>query len=79
MSKQNGNMTIKIFRSIFVAVNLALIFGGLVSCGFNVPQPLTPTEQQKPVPQPNQNDEDDDDNDGDRKDDKDNDDKDDND
>ncbi|MBD0386686.1 MAG: hypothetical protein ICV54_09200 [Nostoc sp. C3-bin3] len=84
MSKQNGNMTIKIFRSIFAAVNLALIFGGLVSCGLNVPQPLAPTEQQKPVTQPNQNDEDDDDKDGDRKnndrqDDEDDDDKDDND
>ncbi|MCC5606944.1 hypothetical protein LC612_09145 [Nostoc sp. CHAB 5834] len=56
-------MTIKIFRSIFAAVNLALIFGGLVSCGLNVPQPLAPTEQQKPVLQPNQNDEDDDDDD----------------
>ncbi|MEA5623885.1 hypothetical protein [Nostoc sp. UHCC 0251] len=78
-------MTIKIFRSIFAAVNLALIFGGLVSCGLNVPQPLAPTEQQKPVVQPNQNDEDDDDDkDGDRKnndrkDDEDDDDKDDND
>ena len=58
-------MTIKIFRSIFVAVNLALISGGLVSCGLNVPQPLAPTEQQKPDVQPNQNEEDDD-NDGDR-------------
>ncbi len=67
MSKQNGNMTIKIFRSIFVAVNLALISGGLVSCGFNAPQPLAPTEQQRPVVQPNHNDEDDDDNDGDRR------------
>jgi hypothetical protein len=79
MSKQNGNMTIKIFRSIFAAVNLALISGGLVSCAVEVPQPLAPTEQQKPVVQPNQNDEDDDDKDGDRKNDKDDDDKDDND
>ncbi len=61
MSKQNGNMTIKVFRSIFVALNLALISGGLVSCGLNVPQPLAPTEQQKPDIQPNQNNEDDDD------------------
>ncbi|MFW9263795.1 hypothetical protein A4S05_26220 [Nostoc sp. KVJ20] len=60
-------MTIKIFRSIFVAVNLALISGGLVSCAIEVPQPLAPTEQQKPVLQPNQNDEDDDDKDSDRK------------
>lgn len=82
MSKQNGNMTIKIFRSIFAAVNLALITGGLFSCAVEVPQPLAPTEQQKPNQQPNQtnqNDEDDDDKDGDRKDDKDNDDNDDND
>jgi hypothetical protein len=78
MSKQNGNMTIKIFRSIFAAVNLALISGVLVSC-VEVPQPSAPTEQQKPAVQPNQNDEDDDDKDGDRKDDKDDDDKDDND
>ncbi|MBC6430087.1 hypothetical protein FM036_04210 [Nostoc sp. HG1] len=76
-------MTIKIFRSIFAAVNLALISGGLVSCAVEVPQPLAPTEQQKPVLQPNQqpnqvkqNDEDDDDDkDGDRKDDKNDDDK----
>ena len=70
MSKQNGNMTIKILRSIFAAVNLALISGGLVSCVVEVPQPSAPTEQQKPVVQPNQvkqNDKDDDDNDGDRK------------
>ncbi|MBG1240484.1 hypothetical protein [Nostoc sp. NZL] len=60
-------MTIKIFRSIFAAVNLALISGGLVSCAVEVPQPLAPTEQQKPVVQPNQNDEDDDDKDSDRK------------
>ncbi|MCC5642131.1 hypothetical protein LC607_03955 [Nostoc sp. CHAB 5824] len=79
-------MTIKIFRSIFAAVNLALIYGTLVSCAVEVPQPLAPTEQQKPVLQPNQqpnqtnqNDEDDDDKDGDRKNDKDDDDKDDND
>jgi len=88
MLKQNGNMRIKIFRSIFAAVNLALISGGLISCAVEVPQPLAPTEQQKPVLQPNQqpdqNDRDDDDKDGDekqndRKDDKDDDDKDDND
>ncbi|MBD2644707.1 hypothetical protein H6G92_00295 [Nostoc foliaceum FACHB-393] len=60
-------MTIKIFRSIFAAVNLALISGGLVSCAVEVPQPFAPTEQQKPVVQPNQNDEDDDDKDSDRK------------
>lgn len=67
MSNQNRNIRIKIFRSIFAAVNLALISGGLVSCAVEVPQPLAPTEQQKPVVQPNQNDEDDDDKDGDRK------------
>jgi hypothetical protein len=65
MFKQNGNMRIKIFRSIFAAVNLALISGGLISCAVKVPQPLAPTEQQKPVLQPNQNDQDDED--GDRK------------
>ncbi|MBC1222903.1 hypothetical protein GNF10_10910 [Nostoc sp. UCD121] len=82
-------MSIKIFRSIFAAVNLALISGGLVSCAVEVPQPLAPTEQQKPVLQPNQNDndddgdrknrKDDDDDDGDRKNRKDDDDKEDND
>ncbi|MBD2505889.1 hypothetical protein H6G91_01140 [Nostoc muscorum FACHB-395] len=74
MFKQNGNMGIKIFKSIFAAVNLALISGGLVSCAVEVPQPLAPTEQQKPVvqpnQQPNQNDKDDDDKNSDRKDDK---------
>lgn len=72
MSNQNRNIRIKIFRSIFAGVNLALISGGLVSCAVEVPQPLAPTEQQKPVLQPtqqpnqvNQNDKD-----GDRKDDK---------
>ncbi len=88
MSKQNGNLRIKIFRSIFAAFNLALISGGLVSCAVEVPQPLAPTEQQKPVVQPNQqpnqndkddDDKDDDDKDGDRKDDKNDNDKDDND
>ena len=86
MSKQNEKMTIKIFRGIFAAVNLALISGGLVSCVVEVPQPSAPTEQQKPVVQPNQqpnqtnqNDKDDDDKDGDRKDNKHDDDKDDND
>ncbi|MCC5623794.1 hypothetical protein [Nostoc sp. CHAB 5715] len=76
MSKQKG--IIKIFRSIFAAVNLALISGVLVSC-VEVPQPSAPTEQRKPVIQPNQNDEDDDNKDGDRNNDKDDDDKDDND
>ncbi|QKQ76135.1 hypothetical protein [Nostoc sp. TCL240-02] len=66
MSKQNGNMGIKIFRSIFAAVNLALISGGLVSCVVEVPQPSAPTEQQKPrviepIQQPKQKDKDDDD------------------
>jgi hypothetical protein len=83
MSKQNGNVKIKIFRSIFAAVNLALISGGLVSCAVEAPQPPAATEQQKPVlqptQQPNQNDKDDDDKDGDRKDDQKDDDKDDND
>ncbi|MDZ8258593.1 hypothetical protein [Nostoc sp. ChiQUE01b] len=82
MLKQTENVRIKIFRSIFAAVNLALISGGLVSCAVEVPQPPAPTEQEKPVlqpnQQPNQNDEDDD-KDGDRKNDKKDDDKDDND
>ncbi|MBN3922937.1 hypothetical protein [Nostoc sp. NMS4] len=51
-------MRIKIFRSIFAAVNFGLISGGLVSCVVEAPQPPAPTEQQKPVvqptPQPNQ-------------------------
>ncbi|MEH1781609.1 MAG: hypothetical protein V7L26_21345 [Nostoc sp.] len=79
-------MRIKIFRSIFAAVNLALISGGLVSCVVEAPQPIAPTEQQKPVVQPTQqpkqakqNDKDDDKKDGDRKNDKKDDDKDDND
>ena len=83
MLEQNGKMRIKIFRSIFAAVNLALISGGLVSCAVEVPQPLAPTEQQKPVlqpnEQPNQKDRDDDDKQDNRKDDQDDDDKDDND
>ncbi|MEH1902043.1 MAG: hypothetical protein V7L04_11670 [Nostoc sp.] len=54
MLKENANIRIKIFRSIFAALNLALISGGLVSCVLEVPQPVTPTEQQKPVLQPNQ-------------------------
>ncbi|WP_340089782.1 hypothetical protein [Nostoc punctiforme] len=67
-------MGIKIFRSIFAAINLALISGGLVSCVVEVPQPSAPTEQQKPViepiQQPKQKDKDDDDKHSDRKDDK---------
>jgi hypothetical protein len=74
MFKQNGNMRIKIFKSIFAAVNLALISGGLVSCVVEVPQPSAPTEQQKPViepiQQPKQKDKDDDDKNSDRKEDK---------
>lgn len=77
MLKQNGNMRIKIFRSIFAALNLALISGGLVSCVVEVPQPAPPTEQQKPVVQPTQqpnqvkqNDKHDDDKHSDRKNDK---------
>ncbi|WP_251955794.1 hypothetical protein [Nostoc commune] len=78
-------MRIKIFKSIFAAVNLALISGGLVSCAVEVPQPLAPVEQQKPVVQPNEQpnqkdrDDDDDDKQDNRKDDQDDDDKDDND
>ncbi|MEH1942880.1 MAG: hypothetical protein V7L01_22040 [Nostoc sp.] len=79
-------MRIKIFRSIFAAVNLALISGGLVSCVVEVPQRLAPTEEQKPAVQPIQqpkqesdNDKNDDDKHRDRKNDKDDDDKEDND
>ncbi len=83
MLKQTENGRIKIFRSIFAAVNLALISGGLVSCVVEAPQPPAPTEQEKPIVQPNQqpqqNDKDDNDKDGDRKNDKKDDDKDDND
>ncbi|MDZ7950029.1 hypothetical protein [Nostoc sp. DedQUE09] len=68
MLKQTENARIKIFRSIFAAVNLALISGGLVSCVVETPRPLAPIEQQKPELQPNQNDKDDDDKDGDDKD-----------
>ncbi|MEH2359182.1 MAG: hypothetical protein V7K58_05615 [Nostoc sp.] len=81
-----ANFLIKIFRSIFAAINLALISGGLVSCVVEVPQPVAPTEQQKPVLEPTQQpnqvkqkDKNDDDKHGDRKDDKNDDDKEDND
>ncbi|MEH2058948.1 MAG: hypothetical protein V7K97_22890 [Nostoc sp.] len=76
MLKQNENMRIKIFRSIFAAINLALISGGLASCVVEVPQPVAPTQQPKPVVQttqePNQVKQKgkDDKKDGDRKDDK---------
>ncbi|WP_298911064.1 hypothetical protein [uncultured Nostoc sp.] len=77
-------MRIKIFRSIFAAVNLTLISGGLVSCVVEVPRPSAPTEQQKsvlqPTQQPNQtNQKDKNDDDKHRKNDKDDDDKEDND
>ncbi|MEH2212148.1 hypothetical protein [Nostoc sp.] len=68
MLKQTENVRIKIFRSIFAAINLALISGGLVSCVVEAPQPLAPIEQQKPELQPNQNNKDDDHKDDDRKD-----------
>ena len=83
MLKQTENVRIKIFRSIFAAVNLALISGGLVSCAVEVPQRLAPIEEQKPVlepkQQPNRNDKGDDDKHDERKNDKKDDDKDDND
>ncbi|MEH2294218.1 hypothetical protein [Nostoc sp.] len=79
-------MRIKIFRSIFAALNLALISGGLVSCVVEVPRPVPATEQQKPVIQPTQqpnqvkqNEKNGDDKHSDRKDDKKDDDKEDND
>jgi hypothetical protein len=58
-------LSIKIIGGILAAFNLALIFGGLVSCGVGKQQPLAPIEQQKPEQQLKQNDDDDDD-DGDR-------------
>ncbi len=58
-------LPIKIIAGILAAFNLALISGGLVSCGVKEQQPLAPIEQQKPEQQLNQNDDDDDD-DGDR-------------
>ncbi|AVH72976.1 hypothetical protein [Nostoc sp. 'Lobaria pulmonaria (5183) cyanobiont'] len=74
MLKQTENVRIKIFKSIFAAVNLALISGGLVSCVVEAPQPPAPTEQPKPVVQPTQQpnqtkqkDKNDDDKNGDRK------------
>ncbi|MDZ8024864.1 MAG: hypothetical protein RMX97_09300 [Nostoc sp. DedQUE11] len=72
MKESNGNIKLKIFRGIFASVNLVLICGGLVSCIPQLPKPLVPTEQQKPVLQPNQpnsNDKYDNDNDDDGKDD----------
>jgi hypothetical protein len=54
MLNPNRNLRIKIFRSIFAVINLALISGGLVSCAVEAPQLPAPTEQQKPVLQPNQ-------------------------
>jgi hypothetical protein len=78
MLNPNRNLRIKIFRSIFAVINLALISGGLVSCAVEAPQPPAPTEQQKPVLQPSQGQQNDkngddkngDDKDGDRKDNK---------
>ncbi|MBD2678859.1 MULTISPECIES: hypothetical protein [Nostoc] len=52
MKASNGNIRLKIFRGIFATVTLVLICGGLVSCIAQAPQPLGPTEQQKPVVQP---------------------------
>ncbi|MBD2517460.1 hypothetical protein H6G93_21265 [Nostoc sp. FACHB-973] len=79
MKASNGNIKLKIFRGIFASLNLVLICGGLVSCIPQLPKPLIPIEQQKPVLQPNQqnpNDKDNDDKLDDSKDDGDHDDKD---
>ncbi|WP_193200185.1 hypothetical protein [Nostoc sp. MG11] len=65
MLNPNGNLRIQIIGGILAAFNLALISGGLVSCGVREQQPLAPIERQKPEQQLNQNDNDDDD-DGDR-------------
>lgn len=65
MLNPNGNLRIKIIGGILAAFNLALISGGLVSCGGREQQPLAPIERQKPEQQLNQNDDDGDD-DGDR-------------
>ncbi|WP_196519277.1 hypothetical protein [Nostoc sp. WHI] len=54
MKASNGNIKLKIFRRIFAIVNLVLISGGLVSCVVQAPNPLAPTEQQKPALEPNQ-------------------------
>lgn len=76
MKASNGNIRLKIFKGIFAIVNLVLISGGLVSCVVQPPNPLAPTEQQKPALESNQaqpNRKSDDDNDGKDKDDDDND------
>ncbi|MFN6517981.1 MAG: hypothetical protein RMY29_026330 [Nostoc sp. CreGUA01] len=54
MKASNGNIKLKIFRGIFASLNLMLICAGLVSCVPQLPKPLIPIEQQKPVLQPNQ-------------------------
>jgi hypothetical protein len=79
MKASNGNTNLKIFRGIFVILNLVLISGGLVSCVVQPPKQLTPSEQQKSTLEPKQsdsNDKDDDDKDDKDKDDDDKDDKD---
>ncbi|MBD6618591.1 hypothetical protein FNW02_22870 [Komarekiella sp. 'clone 1'] len=65
MLSTKENLRIKIIGGVLAAINLALISGGLVSCGVREQQPLAPIERQKPEQQLNQNDNDDDD-DGDR-------------
>lgn len=40
------NWSLKILGGIFAVLNLALILGGLVSCGVEEQQRSTPTEQQ---------------------------------
>ncbi|RCJ14914.1 hypothetical protein A6S26_09665 [Nostoc sp. ATCC 43529] len=76
MKASKVNIKLKILSSIFAIVNLALISGGLVSCGLEARNPLAPTEQEKPRQQPNQDDNDDDKDDNTNDDDKDDDDKD---
>ncbi|MFN6569045.1 hypothetical protein A6770_28920 [Nostoc minutum NIES-26] len=59
MLNTNKNWSIKIIGVIFAALNLALILGGLVSCGVEERR-STPNEQNEPAQQLNQNDRDDD-------------------
>ena len=46
MLNKNRSLRRKAIAGIFTAVNLALISGGLVSCGQDEPKPQTETQQQ---------------------------------
>ncbi|MBH8565115.1 hypothetical protein I8748_23520 [Nostoc sp. CENA67] len=55
MLNTNKNWRVKIIRSIFAAVNLAMIVSGLASCAGNEPQQRSlPIEQPKPTLTPTQ-------------------------